>query len=119
MNTVLLENKLSRLRGRRSPDPQTNAKVAKEMLKGLAESREGQMQSFMESDVEASNDVIVDCSTQDGTLDNLQRRLNPEKQALNEEEKKALVENDELAKMWHQANSDMQIILHSPEKPAA
>jgi hypothetical protein len=107
------ESKLSRLKGRH----QISEASAKDLLKGLAESRERQMQKFLETNAEESTNV-QDVSTPDeGAMDQLQRRLHPERQALNEEEKKALIENDELAKMWQQLNNGTQIILHSPQSP--
>jgi len=91
-----LEAKLKRTRGAGSKEPQ-----AKDIISGLHKIRESQMLTQL-NDTDnlpyiRNSEYIEDFHPSAVGL--LQRKIAPDKQALNAEELKVLVENDELEKM--------------------
>lgn len=89
---------MNRLKGR------TREVDSKEMVKSLTAAREDHMKHYMSSDLSSDGPFMDDAtncdpSAENSAFANLQRRLNPEKQALNAEELKLLIENDEVEKV--------------------
>ena len=98
-----LESRLNKLKESRNSEP-----TAKELLAGLSQAKEAEMINLTQS---SSGPYISSYACTDGDDANIespslvmaiQRKLQPEKQALSTEELLELVENDELAKIRHE-----------------
>lgn len=107
VNVVLLsEGKLKKLKGSTKKEP-----LAKDILIGLDKLRECQMHSVV-NDKDSpyiSNSEYDSDNIEPVSLLNLQRKLAPEKQAINNEEIKPLIDNDVLSQIHQSLFSDLQL----------
>ncbi|XP_076464313.1 uncharacterized protein LOC143296329 [Babylonia areolata] len=93
-----LERKLKRIKGRNKPEPSS-----RDIIDSLAGFKDDQMRRFLHNGhtitSEPSSSVIAaDVATSSSSMAFLQRRLHPERQALNMEELFELLKDDELAR---------------------
>ncbi|PVD25906.1 hypothetical protein C0Q70_13570 [Pomacea canaliculata] len=98
-----LEKKLIRIKGKCYKAPSSA-----DIINSLALFRDDQMRRFMakESDVSLSSTI----TPQDTSSSYIQRRLHPERQAINVDELFELLKDDELARLKDEQNADKEVL---------
>ena len=111
-----LEAKLTKLKESRDSEP-----TSKDLLAGLSQAKEAEMSNLTQSSAEPY--ISSYAENDDANIENpavvsaIQRKLQPEKQALTTEELLELVENDELAKVRTEMETQKDVKNDNPEKP--
>jgi len=110
-SVYVTEARLGRIKGTgssRSPAP-------KDIIQGLDQIRTAQLHAAsgnVDSDLPylRNSDYIADMSSSSTIVDVMRRKIAPEKQALNEEELRSLIENDELCDQTVKLYSSPQLM---------
>ncbi|KAK7103700.1 uncharacterized protein [Littorina saxatilis] len=94
-----LEKRLKKVQGKQRPEPSS-----RQIIDSLASFREDQMQRFMNRDQNGTSVLLSSADTDSesavsGSVAYIQRKLHPEKQAINMEELFELLKDDELARI--------------------
>merc|ERR1712226_1591294 len=102
---AVLESKLKKLTA-----PPNKPPSSRDMMRSLAQSKESRMKALTDessSPYIRNHDFVAE--EEETRMAAIQRRLHPERQALNPEERKYLLENDELGKLVHEMVSEEHV----------